>query len=128
MRPTIGMTGIDGRERAASPMPAPRFHLWARRVAIGLIGFHACLWPWELYRGELNRMNVYDVRTYRYTHTVMLTSDVLAGFEPGPASVELTGYGRMKLLRTPAPVVRQQRVMVLTTEPPPALSQRLPAR
>ena len=167
------MTGIDGRERAAAQMPAPRFHRWARRVAVGLICFHVCLWPWELYRriwqvlradlvvsadvltpgatisidvvtsgevrnrialelvqdtrremllefhGELNRMNVYDVRTYRYTRTVTLTSDVLAGFKPGPAIVTLTGYGGMKLLRTPPPVVREQHVMVLTTEPPP---------
>ena len=159
------MTGIDGRERAVSAMPDPRFHRWARRVAVGLICFHACLLPWELYRriwqvlradllvssdvltpratisidvitsgeirnrivlelvqetrqetwlefrGELNRMNVYDVRTYRYTPTVTLTPGVLAGFKPGPAVVRLTGYGGMKLLRTPPPVVRQQRVM-----------------
>ena len=147
-------------------MPDPRFQQWGRCFAIGLICFHACLWPWELYRriwqvlradllvssdvltpgatiaidvvtsgevqnrivlelvqemrretllefrGELNRMNVYDVRTYRYTPTIRLTSDVLASFKPGPAVVRLTGYGGMKLLRTPPPVVRQQRVMV----------------
>ena len=160
------MTGFDGTERAASQMPAPRFQQWARRVAVALICFHACLWPWELYRriwqvlradlvvsadvltpgatisidvvtsgevrnrivlelaqetrqqtllelhGDLNRMNVYDVRTYRYTRTVTLSSNVLAGFKPAPAVVTLTGYGGMKLLRTPPPVVRQQRVMV----------------
>jgi len=163
---TSVMTGIDGRERAAPQMPEPRFHQWARRVAVGVICFHVCLLPWELYRriwqvlradlvvstdvlapgatiavdvvtsgevrnrivlelaqdtrremllefqGELNRMNVYDVRTYRYTRTVTLTSDVLTGFKPGPAVITLTGYGGMKLLRTPPPVVRQQRVMV----------------
>jgi hypothetical protein len=37
---------------------------------------------------------------------------MLAAFEPGPAVVTLTGYGGMKLLRTPPPVVRQQRVML----------------
>jgi hypothetical protein len=164
-RMKLVMTGIDGRERAASAMPA-RFHQWARWVAVGVICFHACLLPWELYRriwqvlradlvvstdvltpgatisidivtsgevrnrivveleqdtrreillefhGDLNRMNVYDVRTYRYSQTITLTSSVLTGFKPGPAVVTLTGYGGMKLLRTPPPVVRQQPVML----------------
>ena len=62
------------------------------------------------FHGELNRMNMYDVRTYRYTPTVTLTPGVLAHFTAGPAVVRLTGYGGMKLLRTPAPVVQEQRV------------------
>ena len=53
-------------------------------------------------------MNVYDVRIYRYTPTVTRTSGLLADVKPGPAVVRLTGYGGMKLLRTPPPVVRQQ--------------------
>ncbi len=64
------------------------------------------------FHGRLNRMNFFDVRTYRYTPTVTLTPDMLAGFTPGPAVVRLTGYGGMKLLRTPPPVVREQQVML----------------
>ena len=147
-------------------MPDSRFQRWARRCAVGLICFHVCLLPWELYRriwqvlradlvvssdvltpgasisidvvtsgevrnrivlellqetrqetllefrGELNRMNVYDVRIYRYLSSVRLTPDVLTRFKPGPAVIRLTGYGGTKLLRTPPPVVREQRVMV----------------
>lgn len=69
------------------------------------------------FHGELNRMNMWDVRTYRYRPTVTLTADVLGRFRPGPAVVRLTGYGGSKLLRTPAPVVRQQHVMLVV---PPA--------
>jgi hypothetical protein len=65
------------------------------------------------FHGELNRSNVYDVRTYRYTRTATLTPELLARFKPGPAVVSLTGYGGMKLLRTPSPVVQEQRVTLL---------------
>jgi hypothetical protein len=64
------------------------------------------------FHGELNRMNMWDVRTYRYERTVTLTREVLARFKPGAAVIELTGYGGTKLLRTPPPVVRQQQVVV----------------
>ena len=64
------------------------------------------------FHGELNRSNMYDVLTYRYRPAVTLTPALLAGFQPGPAVVRLTGYGGSKLLRTPAPVVREQQVIL----------------
>jgi hypothetical protein len=55
-------------------------------------------------------MNVYDVRTFRYSRTVTLDAGTFAGFNSGPGTVVLTGHGGMKLLRTPPPLVREQRV------------------
>ena len=58
-------------------------------------------------RGALNSISAYDPRVFRYTPTVTITPELLGRFAPGKATLRLTGFGGQKLLRTPAPRVRE---------------------
>jgi hypothetical protein len=59
-----------------------------------------------------HRMRAIDPRVFRYTPTVTLTPAQLSRFQVGPAIVRATGYGEQKLLRTPAPRVREMAVLL----------------
>jgi hypothetical protein len=61
-------------------------------------------------RASVNGVSGLDPRVFRYTPTLTVTPALLAHFHPGPATLRVTGYGGMKLLRTPAPRVRQLEV------------------
>jgi hypothetical protein len=63
-------------------------------------------------RGALPRVKSLDPRVYRYTPTVLITPELLARFDAGPATLRVTGFGGQKLLHTPAPRVREMRVQV----------------
>jgi hypothetical protein len=54
-----------------------------------------------------HRIRTIDPRVFRYTPSVTLTPALLSRFQAGPAIVRVTGYGEQKLLRTPAPRVRE---------------------
>jgi hypothetical protein len=56
---------------------------------------------------RFHRIRAIDPRVFRYTPSVTLTPAMLSRFQPGPAIVRVTGYGEQKLLRTPAPRVRE---------------------
>jgi hypothetical protein len=58
-------------------------------------------------RGGLPTVRSFDPRLFRYTPSVVITPELLARFEPGPAVLRLTGVGMQKLLRTPPPRVRE---------------------
>jgi hypothetical protein len=60
----------------------------------------------------VSRVRSIDPRVFRYTPSVTITSTVLGRFEPGPATLRATGFGGQKLLRTPAPRVRELRVQL----------------
>ena len=57
-------------------------------------------------RARFHRIRTLDPRVFRYTPSVTLTMAILSRFHPGPATLRVTGYGEQKLLRTPAPRVR----------------------
>jgi hypothetical protein len=59
---------------------------------------------------DRNKVRSLDPRVFRYTPTITITPAILARFEPGPATLRVTGFGAQKLLRTPAPRVRDLRV------------------
>ena len=61
-------------------------------------------------RARLSRVSALDPRVFRYTPTVTITPEVLARFQPGPATLRVTGFGGQKLLHTPAPRVRELQV------------------
>jgi hypothetical protein len=61
-------------------------------------------------RAGFHRISAIDPRVFRYTPTLVLTPAQLSRFRTGPAIVRVTGYGEQKLLRTPAPRVREARV------------------
>ena len=61
-------------------------------------------------RASVNRISGLDPRVFRYTATVTISPDLLARFRPGPATLRVTGFGGQKLLRTPAPRVRELQV------------------
>jgi hypothetical protein len=80
----------------------------------------------ELVHEQLSQFRtqaVFDVRLFRYTPTVTLTEELLSRFQPGPATLRVTGFGSQKLLRTPAPRVSELRVQLIT-----AASARSPSR
>ena len=64
-------------------------------------------------RGAVPKVRSLDPRVYRYTPTVVITPEILARFRPGPATLRVTGFGAQKLLRTPAPRVRELQVKLL---------------
>lgn len=66
-------------------------------------------------RGALNTISAYDPRVFRYTPTVRITQALLSGFNPGPATLRLTGFGAQKLLHTPAPRVRELAVQLVSS-------------
>jgi hypothetical protein len=59
------------------------------------------------HRGRVSSVSAYDLRLFQYTPTVSITAELLARFQPGPATVRLTAFGGQKLLRTPPPRVRE---------------------
>jgi hypothetical protein len=61
-------------------------------------------------RASMNRIRSIDPRVFRYTPTVPITPALLARFQPGPATLRVTGFGGQKLLHTPAPQVRELQV------------------
>ena len=61
-------------------------------------------------RASVNRISGLDPRVFRYTSSVTITPDHLARFRPEPATLRVTGFGGQKLLRTPAPRVRELQV------------------
>lgn len=70
----------------------------------------------EVVAQQISRVNYisgYDPRIFRYERTVTLTPDFLARFEPGPATLRLTGFGAQKLLQTPAPRIRTLSVRII---------------
>ena len=76
------------------------------RIQLELVqGAHA-----ETLREELSRLHSisgYDPRLWRYERTIVITPELLSRFTAGPATLRLTGWGSQKLLRTPAPRVRE---------------------
>jgi hypothetical protein len=66
-------------------------------------------------RADVNRINTYDPRLFRYTPTITITPELLSTFAPGPAALRLTVFGGMKFLRTPAPRVREVGVQLAPT-------------
>jgi hypothetical protein len=63
-------------------------------------------------RTRVSAISAYDPRIFRYERTMVLTAELLARFEPGPATLRLTGFGGQKLLRTPAPRVKELAVQI----------------
>jgi hypothetical protein len=63
-------------------------------------------------RSRLESVSAYDPRLWEYTPTIHISRELLAKFTPGPAALRLTGFGAQKLLRTPAPRVRQIDVVI----------------
>ena len=63
-------------------------------------------------RSRLLAIDAFDVRVFRYTPTVSITASLLSRFQPGPATLRVTGFGAMKLLRTPRPRVAELRVQL----------------
>ena len=61
-------------------------------------------------RARVSASNTIDPRVFRYTPTVTITPALLVRFHAGPATLRVTGFGGKKLLRTPAPRVRELRV------------------
>lgn len=63
--------------------------------------------------GRLSAINTIDPRLFRVRERVVVSPDVLARFASGPAVVRLTVFGGQKLLRTPAPRVRESAVTIV---------------
>jgi hypothetical protein len=63
-------------------------------------------------RGDVNRVSAYDPRMFRYKPKVTLGPDLISRFSAGPATLRLTVFGGQKLLRTPAPRVREVEVQL----------------
>ena len=68
----------------------------------------------------------YDPRPIHADRRVILTSEQLARFHPGPARLRVTANGRSQWLRVPPPVIREQAVAIGETAGAIA-SQRVPA-
>jgi hypothetical protein len=66
-------------------------------------------------RARVNRVSAYDPRVFRYTPSVTITPALVLRFRPGPATLRVTAFGDMKLLRTPAPRVRELQVLLAQT-------------
>ena len=64
-------------------------------------------------RARLSAVNMYDPRVFTYAQTISITANLLQHFAPGPATLRLTGFGGQRLLRTPAPRVREIAVQVV---------------
>jgi hypothetical protein len=50
---------------------------------------------------------VFDVRLFRHRPAVTITPELLSRFQPGPATLRVTGFGALKLLRAPGPRVAE---------------------
>lgn len=56
---------------------------------------------------EVNAVNTYDPRVFDDAGTVTITPELLERFDPGAATLRLTGFGGPKFFRTPPPRVRE---------------------
>ncbi len=56
---------------------------------------------------DVNHISALDPRLFRYRRSVRMGSEFLSCFRVGPASLRVTAFGGMKLLRIPAPRVRE---------------------
>lgn len=63
-------------------------------------------------RSGVNHVNTLDPRLLRYRPSIAVAAHALDGFRPGPATLRLTVFGNQKLLRTPAPRVREINVIL----------------
>ena len=63
-------------------------------------------------RTRVSAISAYDPRIFRYERSTPLTRELLSRFDPGPATLRLTGFGGQKLLRTPAPRVKELAVQI----------------
>lgn len=61
---------------------------------------------------DVSRVNTLDPRLFRYQPVIAVTPGILAAFAPGVAALRLTVFGNRKLLRTPAPRVREVPVRI----------------
>ena len=66
-------------------------------------------------RARVNSVSAYDPRIFRYTPSVTITPELLSRFRPGPATLRVTAFGGQKLLRIPAPRVRELQVRLAQT-------------
>ena len=71
-----------------------------------------------------NRDGALDPRFRSRALRVVLTLELLARFDAGPAVVRATAVGRSQWLRVPTPTVRERRVRVAETAPPPSSRRR----
>ena len=58
-------------------------------------------------RAQISAVNMYDPRVFTYAQQIPITPELLQRFAPGSATLRLTGFGGQKLLRTPAPRMRE---------------------
>lgn len=63
-------------------------------------------------RARVSTVSMYDPRVFQYERRIRIADTSLSGFVAGPATLRLTGFGGQKLLRTPAPRVREKAVMI----------------
>jgi hypothetical protein len=59
-----------------------------------------------------HRNGVYNPFTIHASKTLTLTAEQLTHFQPGPATLRLTGNGRSQWLRIPPPVITERRVAI----------------
>ena len=59
-----------------------------------------------------NNEPVFDTRPQRGSVIVTLTSEALAAFDNGPATLRASALGRPQWLRTPPPTIREQAVTI----------------
>lgn len=64
------------------------------------------------YEVSKNEWAFLDPRTRKKSENFVLTPEVLARFQNGPAQLRATGLGRMQLSRVPPPVVREVAVEI----------------
>jgi hypothetical protein len=58
-------------------------------------------------RARVNFMNTFNPRLIRSKQSVTISPDLLSRFSAGPATLRVTAFGLQKLLRTPAPRIRE---------------------
>jgi hypothetical protein len=63
-------------------------------------------------RVQANKYGFFDPRTQRASLTVVLTPEILARFEAGPAQLRATARGRSQWTRVPPPLVRTLDIMI----------------
>jgi hypothetical protein len=63
-------------------------------------------------QSRLRSIATFDMRIFRHTPTVTITAAQLSRFQPGPATLRVTGFGSMKLQRTPGPRVAELPVQI----------------
>jgi hypothetical protein len=63
-------------------------------------------------RARVSTVSMYDPRVFQYQRRILIADTSLSVFVAGPATLRLTGFGGLKLLRTPAPRVRELAVII----------------